>query len=114
MDSVPAVTAVPDAAAADGPSRLPAIPVLSELTGLPGLTEEDREELQPAVSRLAAVIGRLASLGITTRAGDAVALTPLGSALLRGALILGTQKRTTRPRRHSQPRTRCCPGTPGN
>ena len=90
MDSVPAVTAVPDAAAADGPSRLPAIPVLSELTGLPGLTEEDREELQPAASRLAAVIGRLASLGITTRAGDAVALTPLGSALLRDALILGT------------------------
>jgi hypothetical protein len=41
-------------------------------------------------SRLAAVIDRLASLGITTRTGDAVALTPLGSALLRDALILGT------------------------
>ena len=63
----PAVTAVPDAAAASMGPRLPAIPVLSELTGLPGLTEEDREELQPAVSRLAAVIDRLASLGITTR-----------------------------------------------
>jgi hypothetical protein len=75
---------------ADGPSRLRAIPVLSELTGLPGLTEEDREELQPAASRLAAVIDRLAPLGITTRTGDAVALTPLGSALLRDALILGT------------------------
>jgi hypothetical protein len=86
----PAVTAVPDAAAAvDGPYQLPAIPVLSELTGLPGLTEEDREELQPAASLLAAVIDRLASLGITTRTGDAVALTPLGSALLRDALILG-------------------------
>ena len=64
--------------------------MLSELTGLPGLMEEDREELQPAASRLAAVIDRLASLGITTRTGDAVALTPLGSALLRDALILGT------------------------
>ena len=87
----PAVTTVPDTAAAvDGPYQLPAILVLSELTGLPGLTEEDREELQPAASRLAAVIGRLAPLGITTRTGDAVALTPLGSALLRDALILGT------------------------
>ena len=87
----PAVTTVPDTAAAvDGPYQLPAILVLSELTGLPGLTEEDREELQPAASRLAAVIDRLAPLGITTRTGDAVALTPLGSALLRDALILGT------------------------
>jgi hypothetical protein len=87
----PAVTAAPDAAAAaDGPYQLPALPVLSELTGLPGLTEEDREELQPAASRLAGVIDRLASLGITARTGDAVALTPLGSALLRDALILGT------------------------
>jgi hypothetical protein len=40
--------------------------VLSELTGLPGLIEEDPEELQPAASRLAAVIDRLAPLGITT------------------------------------------------
>ena len=87
----PAVTTVPDTAAAvDGPYQLPAILVLSELTGLPGLTEEDREELQPAASRLAAVIDRLAPLGITTRTGNAVALTPLGSALLRDALILGT------------------------
>jgi hypothetical protein len=86
----PAVTAAPDAAtAADGPYQLPALPVLSELTGLPGLTEEDREELQPAASRLAGVIDRLAPLGITARTSDAVALTPLGSALLRDALILG-------------------------
>jgi len=35
------------------------------------------------------VIDRLAPLGITTRTGDAAALTPLGSALLRDALILG-------------------------
>lgn len=43
-----------------------------------GLTEEDHEELQPAASRLTAVIDRLASLGITTRTGDAVASTRRG------------------------------------
>ena len=78
------------AAADAGPYQLPAIPVLSQLTGIPGLTEEDREELEPAASRLARVVDRLAGLGITTHAGDAIALTPLGSALVRDALILGT------------------------
>ncbi len=71
--------------------------MLSELTGLPGLTEEDREELQPAASRLAAVTGRLASLGITTRTGDAIALTPLGSALPRDGLILGVAEADSAP-----------------
>ena len=83
--------AAPDvSAAAAGPYLLPAVPVLSQLTGIPGLTEEDREELEPAASRLACVVDRLAGLGITTRTGDAIALTPLGSALIRDALILGT------------------------
>jgi hypothetical protein len=87
----PEAAAVPDdSAAAAGPYRLPAVPVLSQLTGIPGLTEEDREELEPAAARLAHVVDRLAGLGITTRAGDEIALTPLGSALLRDALILGT------------------------
>ena len=87
----PETEAARDAPAADaGPYQLPAIPVLSQLTGIPGLTEEDREELEPAASRLARVVDRLAGLGITTRAGDAIALTPLGSALVRDALILGT------------------------
>ena len=69
---------------------LPAVPVLSQLTGIPGPAEEDHAELEPAASRLACVVDRLAGLGITIRAGDAIALTPLGSALLRNALILGT------------------------
>ncbi len=87
----PEAAVAPDvSAAAAGPYRLPAVPVLSQLTGIPGLTEEDREELEPAASRLASVVDRLGGLGITTRAGDAIALTPLGSALLRDALILGT------------------------
>jgi len=75
--SAEAATA-PDASVAPGePYQLPAALVLSQLTGIPGLTEEDSEELQPAASRLARVIDRLAGLGITTRAGDAIALTPL-------------------------------------
>jgi hypothetical protein len=87
----PEAAAAPDApVAAAGPYQLPAVPVLSQLTGIPGLTEENRDELEPAASRLASVVDRLAGLGITTRAGDAIALTPLGSAPLRDALILGT------------------------
>ena len=87
----PEAPAAPDAsAAAAGPYQLPAAPVLSQLTGIPGLTEEDRDELEPAAARLVALVDRLAGLGITTRAGDAIALTPLGSALVRDALILGT------------------------
>jgi hypothetical protein len=87
----PETAAAPDAAAADaGPYQLPDVPVLSQLTGIPGLTEEDRDELEPAALRLARVVDRLAGLGITSRAGDAIALTPLGSALVRDALILGT------------------------
>ena len=87
----PEPSAVPDdAAAAAGPYQLPAVPVLSQLTGIPDLTGEDREELEPAAARLARVVDRLAELGITTRAGDEIALTLLGSALLRDALILGT------------------------
>lgn len=81
----------PDVSAtADGPYQLPDVPVLSQLTGIPGLTEDDRDELEPAALRLARVVDRLAGLGITTRAGDSIALTPLGSALVRDALILGT------------------------
>jgi hypothetical protein len=89
----PEAAAAPDAsAAAAWPYQLPAAPVLSQLTGIPGLTEEDREELEPAAARLVAVLDRLAGLGITTRTGDAIALTPLGSALMRDALILGTKE----------------------
>ena len=87
----PEAPAAPNvSAAAAGPYRLPAVPVLSQLTGIPGLTEKDRDELEPAASRLVDVVDRLAGLGITTRTGDAIALTPLGSALVRDALILGT------------------------
>jgi hypothetical protein len=64
----------------------------AQLTGIPGFTEEDREELEPAAARLVAVLDRLAGLGITTRTGDAITLTPLGSALVRDALVLGTKE----------------------
>jgi hypothetical protein len=87
----PETGAAPDVSVtADGPYQLPAVPVLSKLTGIPGLTEDDRDELEPAALRLARVVDQLAGLGITTRAGDAIALTPLGSALVRDALIVGT------------------------
>ena len=87
----PEAAAAPDVSgAAGGPYQLPAVPVLAQLTGIPGLIEEDRQELVPAAARLACVGDRLAGLGITTRTGDEIALTPLGSALLRDALMLGT------------------------
>jgi hypothetical protein len=87
----PETGAAPDVSVtADGPYQLPDVPVLAQLTGIPGLTEDDRDELEPAALRLARVVDQLAGLGITTRAGDAIALTPLGSALVRDALIVGT------------------------
>ncbi|MGI5518614.1 hypothetical protein [Streptomyces sp. CA-106131] len=80
----------PDASVpATGPYELPAPEALSAVTGIPALNEADREDLQPAAARLARVMDRLAGLGIAERTGDALTLTPLGSALLRDALLLG-------------------------
>ncbi|MBV9026832.1 MAG: hypothetical protein JO362_24230 [Streptomycetaceae bacterium] len=73
-----------------GAYQLPPLEALSQVTGIPALSEEDRGALQPCAARLARLIDRLAVLGVTERTGDAFALTPLGSALLRDALILGT------------------------
>ena len=78
-----------EAAAPAGPYQIPDARSLSDLTGIPGLTEEDRSDLQAPAERLAAVIDRLADLGVTSRAGDTIVLTPLGCALLREALLLG-------------------------
>jgi hypothetical protein len=75
---------------ATGPYQLPPPQALSQVTGIPALSEEDRGELQPCAACLACLIDRLAALGVTERTGDAFALTPLGSALLRDTLILGT------------------------
>jgi hypothetical protein len=72
------------------PYQLPPPQALSQVTGIPALSEEDRDALQPYAARLARLIDRLATLGIAERAGDAFALAPLGSALLRDALIIGT------------------------
>ncbi|WP_432158338.1 MULTISPECIES: hypothetical protein [unclassified Streptomyces] len=75
---------------ASGPYELPDPETLSALTGLPGLTEDDRAELRPVAAVLARVIDRLAGLGVTERTGDSFTLTPLGHALLREGLLLGT------------------------
>ncbi|MFG3660074.1 hypothetical protein [Streptomyces sp. NPDC047706] len=75
---------------ASGPYELPDPETLSALTGLPGLTEDDRDELRPVAAGLARVIDRLAGLGVTERTGDTFTLTPLGHALLREGLLLGT------------------------
>lgn len=74
---------------ATGDYDLPDPRALSEILGIPGLTEADREGLRPAAARLVCLMDRLAALGITERTGDALSLTPLGSALLREALLLG-------------------------
>lgn len=87
----PDVTAAPDVTTTPGSLyQVPGTRALSELTGIPGLTEEDRAELQAVAERRAAIIDGLAALGVTSRSGDAIALTPLGLALLREALLLGT------------------------
>lgn len=81
----------PDASVpATGPYELPGPQALSTVTGIPALAEADRDDLQPAAARLARLVDRLAALGITKRIGDALTLTPQGSALLRDALLLGT------------------------
>ncbi len=85
----PPVTPTESAASA-GPYQVPDTRALSDLTGIPGLTKEDRSELRAPAERLAAVIDRLADLGVTSRAGDTIVLTPLGCSLLREALLLGT------------------------
>ncbi|MFD9521094.1 hypothetical protein [Streptomyces sp. NPDC059979] len=74
---------------AGGDCELPDPRTVSEILGIPGLTEADREDLRPAAARLVCLADRLAALGITERNGDALALTPLGYALLRDALLLG-------------------------
>lgn len=81
---------IPDGAVpATGDYELPDPRALSEILGIPGLTEVDREGLRPAAARLVCLMDRLAALGITERTGDALSITPLGSALLRDALLLG-------------------------
>ncbi|WP_326588009.1 hypothetical protein [Streptomyces sp. NBC_01294] len=74
---------------ATGDYELPDPQALSALLGLPALTESDRTDLIPSAARLVRLMDRLAALGMTERAGDALSLTPLGSALLRDALLLG-------------------------
>ncbi|MEY2231365.1 hypothetical protein [Streptomyces sp. BF23-19] len=80
----------PDASVpATGEYELPDPQALSALLGLPALTASDRTDLIPSAARLVRLMDRLAALGMTERAGDALSLTPLGSALLRDALLLG-------------------------
>ncbi|MCX4627565.1 hypothetical protein [Streptomyces sp. NBC_01443] len=74
---------------ATGDYELPDLRALSEILGIPGLTEADREGLRPPAARLVCLMDRLAALGVTERTGDALSLTPLGSSLLRDALLLG-------------------------
>ncbi|MFE2326635.1 hypothetical protein ACFXD5_22335 [Streptomyces sp. NPDC059385] len=72
-----------------GAYELPELRALSEILGIPQLTEADRADLRVPAARLVCLMDRLAALGITERTGDALSLTPLGSALLRDALLLG-------------------------
>lgn len=76
---------------ATGDYELPDPQALSALLGLPALTASDRTDLIPSAARLVRLMDRLAALGITERTGDAVSLTPLGSALLRDTLLLGLE-----------------------
>lgn len=62
---------------------------LSELLGLPGVTETDRERLDSHAHALAALIDRLAETGCVFRTGDAYGLTPLGNAVMRHVFTAG-------------------------
>ncbi|MFJ6481516.1 hypothetical protein ACIQK6_15530 [Streptomyces sp. NPDC091682] len=80
----------PDASVpATGDYELPDPQALSAVLGLPALTASDRTDLIPSAARLVRLMDRLAALSVTERTGDALSLTPLGSALLRDALLLG-------------------------
>ncbi|MCJ0871514.1 hypothetical protein [Streptomyces sp. AP-93] len=74
---------------ATGAYELPDPQGLSAVLGLPALTESDRTDLIPGAARLARLMDGLAALGVTERTGDALTLTPLGTSLLRDALLLG-------------------------
>ncbi|MFJ7267705.1 hypothetical protein ACIQV3_13805 [Streptomyces sp. NPDC099050] len=74
---------------ATGTYELPDPQALSAVLGLPALTESDRTDLIPGAARLARLMDRLEGLGVTQRSGDALTLTPLGTSLLRDALLLG-------------------------
>ncbi|MFD3697739.1 hypothetical protein ACFWUZ_16560 [Streptomyces sp. NPDC058646] len=74
-----------------GDYELPDPQALSAVLGIPALTESDRTDLIPSAARLVRLMDRLAALGITERTGDAVSLTPLGSALLRDTLLVGLE-----------------------
>ncbi|AQT74421.1 hypothetical protein [Streptomyces sp. fd1-xmd] len=74
---------------ATGDYELPDPQVLSAVPGLPALTASDRTDLIPSAARLVRLMDRLAALGVTAPTGDALSLTPLGSALLRDPLLLG-------------------------
>ncbi|MFB9584437.1 hypothetical protein [Streptomyces goshikiensis] len=74
---------------ATGEYELPDPQALSAILGLPALTASDRTDLIPSAARLVRLMDRLAALGVTARTGDALSLTPLGSALLRDTLLLG-------------------------
>ncbi|MCY0957633.1 hypothetical protein [Streptomyces sp. H27-H5] len=88
----PGHESAPDASVpATGDYELPAPQALSAVLGLPALTESDRTDLIPSAARLVRLMDRLAALGITERTGDALSLTPLGSALLRDILLVGLE-----------------------
>ncbi|MFD7611362.1 hypothetical protein [Streptomyces sp. NPDC059828] len=77
----------PDTAPATYTTPTPA--ELGELTGLPGLTESSRAELDAPARALAAIVDRLAGTGCVFRKGDVFGLTPLGAAVVRHALSVG-------------------------
>ncbi|MFD5426591.1 hypothetical protein [Streptomyces sp. NPDC127084] len=79
--------AVPETAPATYTTPTPA--ELGELTGVSGLTESDRADLDSLARALADLVDRLAATGCVFRTGDAFGLTPLGSAVVRHTLSVG-------------------------
>ncbi|SNQ51413.1 conserved hypothetical protein [Frankia canadensis] len=68
--------------------QLPSDAELARLIGLPNLEEEDRAELLDVAGTQAVLVDRCAALGVMRREDDRIALTPLGVALLRTALVM--------------------------
>ncbi|MGW2558659.1 hypothetical protein ACWCXB_05300 [Streptomyces sp. NPDC001514] len=78
---------VPDSATAS--YSTPTTAELAGLLALPGLTDDDRTELDAHARALADLVDQLSETGCVFRTGDAYGLTPLGSAVLRHILTAG-------------------------
>ncbi|MGJ3558478.1 hypothetical protein ACR6C2_04085 [Streptomyces sp. INA 01156] len=75
---------------------LPSPEELSQLLGLPAVTDADRAELDAPAGGLASLVDQLVATGCVFRTGDTYGLTPLGAAVMRHVLTAGHVAAPTR------------------